>query len=90
MTPEERQTWLRIRLAVAAYAYEFEDASIMSDAEFDRLSLEVDPSVPTGNDALDMFFKGQFDPSTGQWIHRHPDLQGIRRIYHKHFKKGIA
>jgi hypothetical protein len=82
-----RQIWLRIKVSVAAYAYEFESDSIISDAEFDRLCLEVDPSIKTGNTELDNFFSTEFDPSTGQWIHKHPQIKGISRIYHKYYKK---
>lgn len=81
MTPIERQRWLRIRLALAAYAYECRNDSIMSDSEFDRLSLEVDTSVSTGNQMMDAFFKKHFDPSTGQWVHKHPEKHKLRHMY---------
>lgn len=86
MTRVERERWLRIRLAVAAYAYEVENDSIMSDAEFDRLSLEVDVSIKTGNRKLDNFFSKHFDPSTGQWVHKHPEKRKLRDIYLKHHR----
>jgi hypothetical protein len=35
--PVEREVWRRIRLSVAAYAYEYLDEPIMSDAEFDTV-----------------------------------------------------
>lgn len=82
----ERERWLRIRLALAAYAYEFEGDSIMSDAEFDRLSLEVDTSIPTGNRKLDNFFRKHFDPSTGQWVHMHPEKGKLRQLYFNHYR----
>ena len=82
----EKQIRLRIRLSVAAYAYEMCDDSIISDAEFDKKCLEIDPSIETGNKKLDKFFKEEFDPSTGQWIHKHPELNGIVRIYKNFYK----
>ena len=85
MTAIERQRWLRIRLSLAAFAYEMLNVSIMSDAEFDRLSLEVDPNVQTGNDLLDQFFAESFDPSSGVWIHKHPELSKIAGIYAQHY-----
>ena len=33
----------RIKLSVAAYAYEFEGDSIMTDHEYDELSLKINP-----------------------------------------------
>ena len=77
--------WLRIRLSVAAWTYEKYDHSIMSDADYDRMSLEVDPKITTGNRKLDKFFREQFDPSTGSWIHRHPELEKIDHIAKKHW-----
>ncbi len=79
-SPGERETKRRIDAAVAAYAYEFEDRSLMSDHDFDELCLQIDPSVETGRPALDHFFKTQFDPFTGSWVHQHPDKAGLRRI----------
>ena len=84
---EERQRWLRIRLSIAAYSYEFKDDSIMSDAEFDKLSLEVNPAIRTGNPLLDDFFASdEFDPSTGSWVWSHPERQLIAGIYRKYWK----
>ena len=82
----EKQIRLRIRLSVAAYAYEICNESIMTDHEFDKKCLEIDPSIETGNKKMDEFFKEEFDPSTGQWIHKHPELAGIINIYKKFYK----
>jgi hypothetical protein len=84
MDKVERQRWLRIRLAVAAYAYEIENDSIMTDGDYDRLCLEVDPSISTGNRKLDAFFRKHFDPSTGSWVHYHPEKHKLRHIYRKY------
>ncbi len=70
----------RIRLACAALAYEVYDKPIMDDAEFDRLSKEIDPAIETGDAALDQFFKTEFDPSTGSWVHNHPDTDGLHAL----------
>ena len=86
MTDVEYQRWLRIRLSIAAYAYEIKADSIMDDAEFDSLSLEVDTSIKTGNKKMDKFFETEFDPSTGQWIHKHPELKRIAELYGKHYE----
>lgn len=76
----------RIRLSIAAYAYEYDNNSIMSDAEFDALSRKIRPSVKTGNPRLDIFFKNHFMPDTGMWIQKHPDLEGVKRTYEKYYK----
>ncbi len=86
-TPSEHQTWLRIRVAIAAYAYEFEDEPIMSDGEFDRLCYEVDLRISTTNKKMDEWFIAEFEPCTGQWIHDHPDLKGIKQKYELHYNK---
>lgn len=81
--PVEIERRNRIRLSLAAYAYEFHSDSIMSDGDFDKLALTIDKSVSTDNATMDAFFKKEFEPDTGQWIHKHPDLVGIERIYNK-------
>lgn len=79
-TPEYQRR-LRMRLALYAYAYEFESDSLIGDHEYDRLSFLVDTSIETGNALMDAFFREHFDPSTGMWIHRHPELNKVRNIY---------
>jgi len=85
-SPVEVERHNRIKLSVAAYAYEFHSNSIMSDADFDELCQKIDTTVDTENAVLDKFFREDFDPSTGMWIHKHPDLTGIERIYKKVLK----
>lgn len=85
-TPSEYQTFVRIRLAIAAYAYEHHNLSIMSDTEFDTMSREVDTSIATTRPDLDQFFKEEFEPDTGMWIHEHPELAKIASLYQSFFK----
>lgn len=70
----------RIRVCVAAYAYEIENDPILSDTEFDELCLKIKPDLHTNDEDLDKFFREEFDPNTGAWIHKHPNMAGIRRI----------
>lgn len=76
-----REIRRRIRVSVAAYAYELRDDPVMDDAEFDRLCREIDPDLVTGNPALDRFFMVHFEPDTGQWVHKHPELHKLKHIY---------
>jgi hypothetical protein len=76
----------RIRLAVFAYAYECENVSLISDAEFDELSKTIKPTKRTGNRVMDKFFKTKFDPCTGMWIHQHPQLERIKQLYEMYYK----
>lgn len=70
----------RIRLSVAAYAYEIGGTPILTDSEFDSLARSIDVNTSTGNEQMDAFFREHFDASTGMWIHKHPDLAGLERI----------
>ena len=76
----ERERKRRIDVAVWAYAYEIENVSIVDDATFDREALLIRPEMSTGNGRLDRFFRAEFSPHTGQWVHRHPDKAGLKRI----------
>ena len=86
-TEVEREVRNRIKLSVAAYAYEVHSDSIMSDSEFDNLALQINKELVTGNQLLDKFFVEEFSPYTGQWIHKHPDKAGLEKIYLKHYAK---
>lgn len=72
---------LRIRLSLAAYAYEVFSDPIMSDAEYDRLSQEVDLTAVTGRDDLDRWWRENFSPDTSLWIHKHPEKQKLEALY---------
>jgi len=85
--PVNQEIKNRIRLSVAAYAYEMRNDEIMSDKEFDSLALKVNPQEKTGNRKLDNFFKKHFQPDTGMWIRKHPDINGIAYIYETYYRK---
>lgn len=86
-TPVELEVWRRIKLSIAAYSYEFCDDAIMSDAEFDKMCMEINPSIKTGNKIMDNFFEKSFDSSTGQWIHKHPQIDRIKHLYETYYRK---
>ena len=81
----------RIALSVAAYAYEFSDNPIISDDEYDELSKLINPNMITcygerDNSVIDAYFSSHFTEYSGQWIRRHPDLDGIKHIYERHYE----
>ena len=78
----------RIKLSIAAYAYEFLGESIMTDHEYDELSLKINPNEKTGNDMMDEFFKTQFQPDTGMWIRWHPEIKKLEYLYKKYYKSS--
>jgi len=81
-----KETRNRIKLSVVAYAYEFKNDAIMSDAEFDELALKINTSVSTTNPQLDYFFAKHFQPDTGMWIHKHPELSKLDDLYERYYK----
>lgn len=79
----------RIMVSVWAYAYEIMNESLVSDALYDETCRSICPFIRTGNDIMDTFFLNEFDPSTGMWIHRHPQIEGIRKLYERWYKCPI-
>jgi len=80
-TPVEIERKRRINLALWAFAYEMKSTSLVSDAKFDSEAKLVDLSISTDNSVMDTFFKTHFQNFTGQWIHKHPQLDRIEKIY---------
>ena len=76
----------RIRLSVYAYAYEFMNDSLVDDAEFDRLSQEIDLTITTGNNEMDSFFAKEFIADSGMWIRKHPNLDRVKEIYENFYR----
>lgn len=76
----DTETRNRIRLSVAAYAYELLGESIMSDAEFDELAKKIDVTIDTRRPDMDAWFRQNFQPHTGMWIHNHPEKNRLRYL----------
>ena len=70
----------RINVAAWAYAYEVESRPVVDDATYDREAALVRPEIDTGNPVLDEFFRTEFQPYTGAWVHKHPELEKLSRI----------
>lgn len=87
-TTVEVETWRRIRLSVAAYAYEYENSCIMSDSSFDMMSLQIDLRIDTTRPDLDSWWRKSFNPSTGMWIRSHPELSRVAQIFHTYFSQS--
>ena len=80
-TSVEEEIRLRIKVAVCAYAYEYRHDQLIEDLEYDELSRSIDTAVATGNEELDTFFKEEFSADTGMWVHKHPDIASLDKIY---------
>lgn len=89
INPHEVERKARIRISVAAWAYENNLRPIMSDQDYDQLSKAINPRLATGNQRLDNFFRRHFSPDTGLWIHKHPNTQGLANIYHRYYLPNL-
>lgn len=87
-SPVEVETQRRVHLTVAAYAYEIESVSLIDDRTFDAECLLVDLAVDTARPDLDRWWRENFDPSTGMWIHQHPELEKVAALFNK-FMRGF-
>ena len=85
----EIERWRRIRVALWAYAYEIKNTCLVSDHVFDRECLKVDLSISTGRPDLDCWFAKEFQPHTGSWIRKHPELNKLERIYNVLQSKAV-
>ena len=74
------ETRKRIRVALAAYAYEINSNPIMNDGEFDELAKSIDLSIDTRRPDLDKWFRENFQSHTGSWIHSHPEKEKLEWI----------
>lgn len=79
--PVEIERRRRINIAVWAYAYEFKNDSLVSDQLFDETSKAIDLSMSTKNRKMDNWFKKNFSPHTGMWIHYYPNRARLEEIY---------
>lgn len=64
-----------------------EDDSLISDSEYDSLARMIRPELSTGNDTLDQFFREKFVSCTGMWIYDHPEIDKIKALYEKYYKR---
>lgn len=89
-SPIEQEVRRRISVSVAAYAYEVKDNPFMTDRQYDHLAELVNPRRGTCHPLLDEFFATKFSPMTGMWIHEHPEIAGIERIYARYHRKVLV
>ena len=75
-----RETRNRIKVAAAAYAYEYTDKPLMTDGDFDTLAKSIDLTVDTRRPDLDKWFRKNFKPDTGMWVRKHPDHEKLAYI----------
>jgi hypothetical protein len=68
-------------LSIWAYAYEFESASLVSDAFFDSESKKVDLTITTTRPDMDAWWIMNFTPHSGMWVRNHPELEKLRSRY---------
>lgn len=87
-TPVEVERRRRIRLCLWAYAYEIADNMLVSDTQFDAEARQSDTSIDTGH--LDDWWRACFNPSTGMWIHMHPELDKVRKLYDRSTSKAFS
>ena len=76
----------RIIVSVWAYGYEVENDSIVSDEMFDFECLRIVTTTGTGNEIVDKFFREEFVAESGIWIHRHPELEGVKKLYVRYYQ----
>jgi len=74
------ETRKRIRVALAAYAYEVMQQPFMSDHDYDTLAMSIDLNINTRRPDLDKWFRQHFKPYTGSWIHAHPERHKLKNI----------
>lgn len=85
-SPVELETKRRIDVALWAYTYEYLNHSVVDDITYDRVSLEINQEMATGNETLDAFFRDKFEASTGLWVHDHPEKPKLEYIALKYLK----
>lgn len=78
MKKVEQELRDRILLLLAALSYEEYNFNILSDHEFDALALSINTEIDTGNPELDEWFRKEFNPSTGMWVYKFPELDKLK------------
>lgn len=79
----------RIKIAVAAWAYEHNRPPTMSDKEYDSLAalVQAEINIATGDHRMDRWFQRNFQADTGLWIHTHPNQRALENIYALYYQK---
>lgn len=80
-SPTQAEIRRRTQIAVWAYAYEIHDDPIVSDTLFDITARQIDTHIITGDDVYDRFFREEFLPNTGMWIHTFPNHDKLELYY---------
>jgi hypothetical protein len=88
--PVEIERRNRIAVALWAHAYEVRHMSLVPDSVFDEWALRIRPDIDTGRPELDAFFRQEFSPHTGMWVHRHPERHNLDAMFHRAMERGMT
>lgn len=85
MDREAQERKRRVFLTLCAWAYEVKcpPESLTDDHNFDLECSLVDLTIETGRPDLDSWWRANFDPCTGSWIHAHPELDKCAALYQR-------
>ena len=89
-TPVEIERRNRIAVALWAYAYEVRHTSLVPDSVFDEWALRIRPDMQTGRPGLDAFFRQEFSPHTGMWVHKHPEKHKLDALFTRTMEGGMT
>lgn len=53
----------------------------MDDDTWNKLAHSIRPEISTGNEKVDEFFRTVFEPYTGSWITKHPELDKLNELH---------
>lgn len=79
----EIETRHRIQVLMHAYRYEVMGESVISDHDYDKLAYSIDLSIDTNRPDLDRWFRKEFQPSTGSWIHCYPERDKLKALINR-------
>lgn len=72
-------------ISVATFASEIADTPIWRPSQWSYHAEKIDREIGTGHPVLDEFFRYQFSPMSGVWIHEHPELATIESTFTRYY-----
>lgn len=78
------EVFRRKQIAAVTFGVEIRGVALMLETDWDGIAQRIDTSLGTCHPVLDEFFRARFSPLTTSWIHEHPELDGIARMFDRY------
>lgn len=79
-----QEVFRRKQIAAVTFGVEVRGVALMLESDWDGIAQRINTALGTCHPVIDEFFRARFSPLTTSWIHDHPDLGGVAKMFDRY------